>query len=82
MTDIVLYQLYHYFRHPFTKKLYKVLKYTNYKIDKKMIDNLIKYYIYYQKHAKSLGHFKFTLKENRRLWRLGKLTMIITLLIL
>lgn len=41
-----------------------MLEYASYKTDKKIINNFIKYYIYYQKYGKSFRYFKFTLKEN------------------
>lgn len=44
-----------------------MLKHTRHKIDKKIIDNLTKYYTYYQKHKKLLGRFKFSIKKDDNL---------------
>lgn len=41
-----------------------MLERARHEIDKKIIDNLIKYCKHCQKYEKSLGHFKFTLKKN------------------
>lgn len=64
MTDTKLCQLHCHFGHPSTGKLYKILEYADHETDKKIIDNLTKYCIHCQKHGKSLGQFKFTLKED------------------
>lgn len=41
-----------------------MLKYIKHKIDKKIINNFIKYYTYCQKHEKSSNWFKFILEKN------------------
>lgn len=64
MTDTELRQLYRRFGHPSVGKLHKVLECTGHKTDTKIIDNLTKYCIHCQKHRKSPGRFKFTLKED------------------
>lgn len=51
---------------PIHKKPYKVLKHCDYETNKKIIDNLLKYYNYCQEYRKLPGHFKFTLKENAK----------------
>ena len=63
LTNTELHQLHCGFRHLCAKKLYKVLERARHEIDKKIIDNLIRYCTYCQKHGKSLTRFKFTLKE-------------------
>ena len=64
LTNMELRQLHHCFGHLSTDKLHKVLEYTSHETDKKIIVNLTKYCIHYQKHRKSIGQFKFTLKED------------------
>lgn len=41
-----------------------MLEYSGHETEKKIIDNLIKYYTYYQKYRKPSSHFKFILKED------------------
>lgn len=41
-----------------------MLKYTGNKINTKIINNFIKYYIHYQKYRKLSSFFKFILIEN------------------
>lgn len=41
-----------------------MLEYASYKTNKNIINNLIKYYIYYQKYKKSPSQFKFILKKD------------------
>ena len=64
LTNTELRQLYCRFGHPFASKLYKVLERAGHETDKKIIANLTKYYMHCQKHGKSPGQFKFTLKED------------------
>lgn len=56
--------MHHHFRHSSFGKLYKLSECARHEIDKKIIDNLIKYNKYCQKHRKSSGYFKFTLRED------------------
>lgn len=63
MTNIKLRQLYYLFGHPSTRKLHLLLKHNDYKIDKKILDNLIKYCMYFQKYEKLSSYFKFILNE-------------------
>lgn len=57
-------QLHHHFNHLFIGILYKVLEHAMHKTDKNIIDNLIKFCTYYQKHRKLSNYFKFTLKRD------------------
>ena len=41
-----------------------MLKHARNKTDKKIIDNLTRYYTHCQKHRKSPGYFKLTLKKD------------------
>ena len=50
-----IYRLYRRFGYPLAKKLYRVLERSRYNINKKAINYLIKYYLYYQKYGRSLG---------------------------
>lgn len=43
-----------------------MLKHCDYETNKKIIDNLLKYYSYCQKYRKLPGHFTFTLKEDTK----------------
>ncbi len=63
-TDTELRQLHHCFRHISESKLHKVLEHAGHKTNKKIIDNLKKYWTHCQKHGKSPSRFKFTLKED------------------
>ena len=63
LTDTELCQLHCRFSHLSEGKLRKVLERAGHKTDKKIIDNLTKYCTHCQKHRKSPGRFKFTLKE-------------------
>ena len=65
LIEIKLKQLYCRFRHLFIQRLAKVLKRAKYaNINQRTIERLTKYYKSCQLHAKSLGRFKFTLKDN------------------
>lgn len=64
LTDIKLHQRHHQLRHLFAKRLHKVLERASCETDRKIIINLIKYCMHCQKHGKSPGCFKFTLKED------------------
>ena len=65
LTKTKLKQLYCRFRHLFVQRLAKVLKRAKYaNINQRTIERLTKYYKSCQLHAKSLGRFKFTLKDN------------------
>ena len=64
LTDIELRQLHRRSGHPSAGKLHKVLERAGHETDKKIIDNLTKYCTHCQKHGKSPGRLKFTLKED------------------
>ncbi len=64
LTDTELRQLHRRFGHPSAGKLHKVLERAGHETDKKIVDNLTKYCMHCQKHGKSPGRFKFTLKED------------------
>ena len=65
LTEIELKQLHRRFRHPFIRRLVKVLERAGYAdINQRIIERLTKYYKSCQLHTKLPGRFKFTLKDD------------------
>ena len=65
LTNTEIHRLHRRFGHPSAEKLYKVLKRSRHDdVDKRAIDHLTKYYSFCQKYGRSLGRFKFTLRED------------------
>ena len=64
LTSMEIHRLHRRFGHPSAKKLYRVLERSRHNVDKKVINYLTKYCLYYQKYGCSLGQFKFTLYKD------------------
>ena len=64
LTDTELRQLHRRFEHQSVGQIHKVLERAGHETNKKIIDNLTKYCTHCQKHGRSPGRFKFTLKED------------------
>ena len=65
LTNTELQRLHHRFGHPATERLHWVLERARYNdVNKKSIEYITKYYLHCQKHRKSPGCFKFTLRTN------------------
>jgi hypothetical protein len=65
LTTTELRQLHRRFGHPSADRLYKVLEHSGHdNIDKKALHQLNKFCAHCQKHGKSPGRFKFTLRDN------------------
>ena len=65
LTKTELRQLHRRFRHPFIRRLTKVLEHAGHSnINRHMIKYLTKYCKHCQLYSKSLGRFKFTLKDD------------------
>ena len=66
LTDVELRQLHRRFGHPSAMRLYNLLERAGHSDDlsKKAIDKLTKFCTQCQKHGKSPGRFKFTLRED------------------
>lgn len=61
---MALCQLHSQFRHLSGGRLNKVFERASHEAKKKIIENLITYCPYCQKHRQSSGHFEFTMKED------------------
>lgn len=68
LTEIQLRRLHRRFGHPSASKLISLLKRAGYanNIDKESIERLTRYCVMCQKHGKSPGRFKFTLKDDNQ----------------
>jgi hypothetical protein len=65
LTDTEIRRLHRRFGHPSAEKLYRVLEHSGHNdVDRKAIDHLTKYCSFCQKHGRSPGRFKFTLRED------------------
>ena len=64
LTDIELRQLHRRFEHPSAMKLYLLLERSGHEVDKPALDKLTKFCSFCQKHGKSPGRFKFTLRDD------------------
>ena len=64
LTESQLYQLYQRFGYPLVQQLQVILTCIDQEFDQYTIEYLSKYYYYYQKHGRSLGCFRFTIKDN------------------
>src|SRR6266536_1259631 len=57
-------RLYCRFGYPLAEKLYKLLERSDHDITKQALDKLTKFCSFCQKYRRSLGRFKFTLRED------------------
>lgn len=64
LTDVELHRLHRRFGHPSVERLQKVLDRSGHEVDKKTLEYLTKYCHYCQKHGRSPGRFRFTLRED------------------
>jgi len=64
LTDVELQRLHRRFGHPSVERLQRVLDRAGHDIDKKTLEHLTKYCHYCQKHSKSPGRFRFTLRDD------------------
>ena len=64
LTTTELQRLHRRFGHPSAERLQKVLERSGHDIEKKTIDHLTKYCHYCQKHGRSPGRFRFTLRDD------------------
>jgi hypothetical protein len=64
LTDMELQRLHCRFGHPLVERLQKVLDRAGHNTNKKSLEYLAKYCYYCQKHGKSLGRFRFTLRDD------------------
>ena len=66
LTDVELRRLHRRFRHLLVQRLERILNRIGYKNDAncKTLKHITRYCLYYQKYRKSLGRFRFTLKDN------------------
>jgi len=64
LTSTEIHRLHRRFGHPSAEKLYRVLERSGHNVDKQAIDHLTKYCSFCQKYGRSLGRFKFTLRED------------------
>lgn len=64
LTDTELRQLHRRFGHPSAARLRLLLERSGHEINKPTLDKLTKYCSYCQKHGKSPGRFKFTLRDD------------------
>lgn len=65
LTSTELRRLHRRFGHPSVERLHKVLERSGHDTDKKAIERLTKYCSFCQKHGKSPGRFKFTLRDDQ-----------------
>lgn len=64
LTDVELRRLHRRFGHPSVERLQKLLYRAGHEVDSSTIDKLTKFCHYCQKHGKSPGRFRFTLKDD------------------
>jgi hypothetical protein len=64
LTDVELKRLYRRFGHPSVERLARVLERSGHEIEGKTLEHLTRYCHYCQKHGKSPGRFRFTLRED------------------
>ena len=64
LTTVELQRLHRRFGHPSVRRLQQVLERSGQTIDKSALDHLTRYCSHCQKHGKSPGRFKFTLRDD------------------
>lgn len=64
LSEVELRRLHRRFGHPAVDRLYKLLDRAGHEIDKKVLEHLTKFCHFCQKHGKSPGRFRFTLRED------------------
>jgi hypothetical protein len=64
LTETELRQLHRRFGHPSTRKLHDLLERSGHDVEKSALEKLSKFCIFCQKHGKSPGRFKFTLRDD------------------
>ena len=64
LTETELRQLHRRFGHPSVQRLTNVLQRAGYEVDTGVLQKLTKFCYQCQMHEKSLGRFKFTLKDD------------------
>lgn len=63
LTETELRRLHRRFGHPSVERLHTLLRNSNHDVEKKTIEHLTKYCAYCQKHGKSPGRFRFSLRD-------------------
>ncbi|RFU25514.1 hypothetical protein B7463_g10820, partial [Scytalidium lignicola] len=64
LTNVELQRLHQRFGHPSVGRLQKILDRAGHDIDKQALEYLTKYCVHCQRHGKSLGRFRFSLKDD------------------